>query len=130
MEKILDFSLPDKEFVALLDQVIQVLNTSQNGDEQKAAQAILTQFLETPDGWTRCDKILDDPGASSFAKFYGLQVLGEMVKYRWRTLPRETCESIRDYIVGKVRAREAWFQNYRMNNLVASKSPNAGCCRV
>lgn len=33
MEKILDFSLPDKEFVALLDQVIQVLNTSQNGDE-------------------------------------------------------------------------------------------------
>jgi len=102
MEKLLDPNLSDADFVVLLDQIIQLFHTSQNGEERKVAQSVLTQLMEVPDAWMRCDKVLDNPSSSSYAKFYALQILGDMVKYRWKTLSRETCVSIRDYIVGKI----------------------------
>mmetsp|Transcript_27139 Transcript_27139/g.105615 ORF Transcript_27139/g.105615 Transcript_27139/m.105615 type:complete len:1095 (-) Transcript_27139:1849-5133(-) len=102
MEQLLDPKLPDAEFVALLERIIQSLYASTNADERNSAQSVLTRLQENPDSWLRVDKILDSPYASASAKFYALQILGDMIQYRWKLLPRETCEQIRDYVVKKV----------------------------
>eukprot|EP00184_Porphyridium_aerugineum_P001652 CAMPEP_0184694542 /NCGR_PEP_ID=MMETSP0313-20130426/2455_1 /TAXON_ID=2792 /ORGANISM="Porphyridium aerugineum, Strain SAG 1380-2" /LENGTH=1108 /DNA_ID=CAMNT_0027152839 /DNA_START=320 /DNA_END=3643 /DNA_ORIENTATION=+ len=102
MERLLDPSIPDQDFVVLLNQAIHLLYTSANVAERNAVQSVLTQFQEAPESWVRVDKVLDSPVASQPSKFFALQVLGEMVKYRWRTLSRSTAESVRNYVVNLV----------------------------
>ncbi|GJQ08532.1 hypothetical protein GpartN1_g323.t1 [Galdieria partita] len=101
MERLLDFNVSDEEFLPLLEQTVSLLYNSVDSSERNAAQSTLTKLKEHPDSWIRVDKILDrsnDPNV----KFFALQILENLIKYRWKTLPRETCEAIRNYIVNKV----------------------------
>jgi len=66
------------------------------------AQGILTELQTKPDAWMRCDKILESPSASASSKFFGLQIMDNMIRYRWKTLPRATCEQVRNFVVTKV----------------------------
>eukprot|EP00177_Eucheuma_denticulatum_P002108 GFKZ01003766.1.p1 GENE.GFKZ01003766.1~~GFKZ01003766.1.p1 ORF type:complete len:1112 (-),score=191.15 GFKZ01003766.1:1133-4468(-) len=102
MDRLTDPSLPDEEYVKLLEQPISLLYTSPNANERNAAQALLTRLQEMPNAWIRVDKVLDYPGSSINAKFFALQILEKLIRYRWKTLPRSTSESIRNYVVGKV----------------------------
>jgi len=102
MERLLDPSISDADFVAILNGTMETMYLSTNMQERNAAQAVLTQFQERPDAWIRVDKVLDSPAASQSSRFFAIQVLGEMVKYRWKTLPRGTAESVRNYVVNKV----------------------------
>eukprot|EP00188_Purpureofilum_apyrenoidigerum_P000812 Plantae.Rhodophyta-Purpureofilum_apyrenoidigerum.ctg14017.p1 GENE.Plantae.Rhodophyta-Purpureofilum_apyrenoidigerum.ctg14017~~Plantae.Rhodophyta-Purpureofilum_apyrenoidigerum.ctg14017.p1 ORF type:complete len:1087 (-),score=225.16 Plantae.Rhodophyta-Purpureofilum_apyrenoidigerum.ctg14017:29-3289(-) len=102
MERLLDPALPNNEFLDLLERVIQVMYSSPNEGERNQAQAVLTRLQEIPDSWVKVDKVLDDPRASENSKFYALQILGDMIRYRWQTLNRDTQVSIRDYVVRMV----------------------------
>lgn len=102
MDRLIDLALPDEEYVKLLEQPIQVLYTSPRAEDRNAAQSLLTQLQDLPNAWLRVDKVLDYPSSSANAKFFALQILDKLIRFRWKTLPRSTCESIRNYVVGKV----------------------------
>ncbi|KAF9009428.1 CRM1 C terminal-domain-containing protein [Cyathus striatus] len=96
MEAILDFS---REFdVELMDKIVMAFYTG-GGAEQQVAQQVLTQFQEHPDSWTKVPDILK---RSSFpqSKFIGLQILEKLIQTRWKTLPDDQRQGIRNFIVG------------------------------
>ncbi|POS86057.1 ARM repeat-containing protein, partial [Erysiphe pulchra] len=68
------------------------------GDSQKAAQAALNQFKEDPDSWLLVDKILQDATFPQ-TKYLGLQVLDNVIMTRWKVLPKEQCQGIRNFVV-------------------------------
>lgn len=68
------------------------------GDQQKQAQATLNQFKENPDSWLMVDKILSDAQYPQ-TKYLGLQVLDNVIMTRWKVLPRDQCQGIRNFIV-------------------------------
>ncbi|KAK3372842.1 CRM1 C terminal-domain-containing protein [Lasiosphaeria ovina] len=68
------------------------------GDQQKAAQAALNQFKEDPDAWLMVDGILSNATYEQ-TKFLGLQVLDNVIMTRWKVLPREQCQGIRNFVV-------------------------------
>ncbi|GAB1313322.1 Karyopherin transporter [Madurella fahalii] len=68
------------------------------GEQQKAAQAALNQFKEDPDAWLMVDEILSKATYEQ-TKFLGLQVLDNVIMTRWKVLPREQCQGIRDFVV-------------------------------
>lgn len=102
MDRLADPALPDEDFVKLLEEPIHILYNSPNPAERNAAQVLLTNIQELPSAWTRVDKVLDYPSSSINAKFFALQILDRLIKYRWKTLTRPTCESIRNYVVNKL----------------------------
>ncbi|KAF6003241.1 Exportin-1 [Cyanidiococcus yangmingshanensis] len=98
---LLDFSLPDSEFLQQLEAKVQQLYGARSEEERRAAQSELTAFQMHPQAWVRVDKILDASESSEPSKFFALQVLESLIKYRWKTLPTETRESIKLYVQNK-----------------------------
>ncbi|OZJ05121.1 Exportin-1 [Bifiguratus adelaidae] len=113
MDGILDFS---KEIdVGLLDRVVNAF-FSGVGPEQQMAQQTLTQFQEHPDAWQRVDAILDR-SENLQTKYIALQVLEKLVQTRWKILPMEQRQGIRNYIVSviiKVSSEETSFNRQKM----------------
>uniref|UniRef100_A0A915DDM2 Importin N-terminal domain-containing protein n=1 Tax=Ditylenchus dipsaci TaxID=166011 RepID=A0A915DDM2_9BILA len=70
---------------------------SSSGNSQKEATDILARFKEDPNSWTKVDAILE---SSNFLeqKYFGLQILEQLIQTRWKALPREQCEGIKGYI--------------------------------
>ncbi|KAH8899549.1 hypothetical protein GQ53DRAFT_315188 [Thozetella sp. PMI_491] len=68
------------------------------GEQQKAAQAALNQFKENPDAWLMVDEILSKSSYSQ-TKYLGLQVLDSVITTRWKVLPPEQRQGIRNFIV-------------------------------
>ncbi|KAG0367898.1 CRM1 C terminal-domain-containing protein [Gamsiella multidivaricata] len=98
MEAILDFNR-DLD-IDLLDRVVQTF-FSGTGPDHKLAQQVLTQFQEHPDAWRRVDAILDNSKVSQ-TKFLALAILEKLVQTRWKLLPPEQCQGIRNYTVGLI----------------------------
>ncbi|KAG0256031.1 Karyopherin transporter [Mortierella polycephala] len=112
MEAILDFNR-DLD-INLLDQVVAAFYNSQ-GSDHKLAQQVLTQFQEHPEAWRRVDAILDN-SKMSYTKFLALTILEKLVQTRWKLLPPEQCQGIRNYTVGlivKLSSDEATLHNER-----------------
>lgn len=121
MDRLSDPNLPDAEYVTLLEQPINILYTSPNATDRNAAQGLLTSLQELPNAWVRVDKVLDYPGSSINAKFFALQILEKLIRYRWKTLPRSTCESIRNYVVNKVIALSETDESLSREGVFVSK---------
>ncbi|RKF73425.1 Exportin-1 [Golovinomyces cichoracearum] len=68
------------------------------GESQKAAQVALNQFKEDPDSWLLVDKILQDATFPQ-SKYLGLQVLDNVIMTRWKVLPKEQRQGIRNFVV-------------------------------
>jgi exportin-1 len=68
------------------------------GETQKQAQATLNQFKENPDAWLLVDKILESASYPQ-TKYIGLQILDTVIMTRWKVLPREQCQGIRNFVV-------------------------------
>jgi hypothetical protein len=86
--KLLDFN--QKLDIDLLDSIVACLYNS-TGEQLRLAQDILTRLKEHPDAWTRVDSILEY-SQNQQTKFYALQILEEVIKTRWKILPRNQCE--------------------------------------
>lgn len=94
MDQILDFS---KELdVKLLDKVVETFYHG-SGEEQKQAQQVLTKFQDHPDSWTRADQILQYANDTE-TKYIGLSILDNLIKTRWKALPEEQRQGIRNFI--------------------------------
>ncbi|XP_071834526.1 exportin-1-like isoform X2 [Apostichopus japonicus] len=96
--KLLDFS--QKLDINLLDNVVDCLYKGE-GLEQRTAGQILTSLKEHPDAWTKVDTILEF-SSNEQTKYYGLQILENVIKSRWKVLPRNQCEGIKKYTVGLI----------------------------
>uniref|UniRef100_A0A0K2V5W1 Exportin-1 n=1 Tax=Lepeophtheirus salmonis TaxID=72036 RepID=A0A0K2V5W1_LEPSM len=96
--KLLD--LNNKLDIELLDEVVNALY-SDTGERQKSAQNVLTTLKEHPDAWTKVDAILEF-SSNQQTKYYALQILENVIKTRWKVLPRHQCEGIKKYIVGLI----------------------------
>lgn len=96
--KLLDFT--QKLDINLLDNIVGCLYTAQ-GEQLRLAQDLLTTLKEHPDAWTRVDSILEF-SQNQETKYYALQILEEVIKTRWKILPRNQCEGIKKYVVGLI----------------------------
>ena len=65
------------------------------------ANKVLMALKEHPSSWTRVDVILEQ-STSAPTRFFGLQILEETVRFRWKALPTEQSEGIKNYIVNKI----------------------------
>jgi len=106
MEALLNFGQPlDSD---LLDRCVRAVYEGTPA-ERDQAQRVLTQLQERINSedasaalnWFRVDLILEQ-GTNAHTKFYALQILDACIKYRWRTLPREQCDGIKNFIVNLV----------------------------
>jgi len=86
--------------VAALDQVISVAYDPVD-PSRAAANKALMQLQETPDLWTKADAIIEQ-AKNPQARFFGLQVLDDAIKARWKILPQEQRDGIKNYVVGKI----------------------------
>lgn len=96
--QLLDFN--QKLDINLLDNVVQTMYTT-TGPQQRTAQEVLTNLKEHPDAWTRVDTILEY-SKNHQTKYFALQILENVIKTRWKILPRNQCEGIKKYIVGLI----------------------------
>ncbi|XP_011311556.1 exportin-1 [Fopius arisanus] len=96
--KLLDFN--QKLDITLLDSIVGCMYTGM-GEQQRVAQEVLTTLKEHPDAWTRVDTILEY-SQNQQTKYYALQILEQVIKTRWKVLPRNQCEGIKKYIVGLI----------------------------
>ncbi|KAJ1920524.1 Karyopherin transporter, partial [Tieghemiomyces parasiticus] len=95
---ILDFT---REFdVGLFDQVVNTFFTT-TGPESQRAQQVIAQFQEHPEAWSRVDAILDQ-SSSLQSKYIALQVLEKLIQTRWKVLPEDQRQGIRNFVVGSI----------------------------
>jgi len=97
-QQLLDFS--QKLDISLLDSVVGCLYNGE-GQSQRIAQSILTALKEHPESWTRVDTILEY-SENQQTKYYALQILENVIKTRWKVLPRNQCDGIKKYIVALI----------------------------
>ncbi|XP_065919599.1 exportin-1-like [Dysidea avara] len=96
--QLLDFN--QKFDITLLDKVVDQFYSG-FGQQQQVSQQVLTQLKEHPDSWTKVDAILAYSNNLQ-TKYFALQLLEDVIKTRWKALPREQCEGIKKFIVGLV----------------------------
>ena len=75
------------------DNVVTAMYAS-TGTEQKMAEEVLTTLKEHPEAWTKVDTILEFSNNQQ-TKYYALQILEQVIKTRWKVLPRNQCEGIK-----------------------------------
>ncbi|KAI6214003.1 Importin N-terminal domain-containing protein [Aphelenchoides besseyi] len=90
----------EKIDVDILDQVVMIMNKGA-GQQQRDASELLSAFKVDLRAWTKVDAILEFSKCVE-TKYFGLQILEELIQTRWRSLPRDQCEGIKGYIVGKI----------------------------
>jgi exportin-1 len=71
------------------------------GQQQRDASELLSAFKVDPRAWTKVDAILEFSKHVE-TKYFGLQILEQLIQTRWRSLPRDQCEGIKGYIVAKI----------------------------
>lgn len=96
--KLLDFN--QKFDIGLLDRVVGSLYQGQ-GQQHEIAKKVLQQLKEHPDSWMKVDSILETSNNQE-TKFYALQILDNVIRTRWKMLPTEQREGIKQFIVGLV----------------------------
>lgn len=92
---ILDFS-QDLD-IGLLDRVVAAMYTG-TGQDQKMAQQVLAQFQEHPEAWQRVPAVLQQ-SSNAQTKYIALQILDKLITTRWKVLPLDQQQGIRNFIV-------------------------------
>ncbi|KAK5746360.1 Karyopherin transporter [Elasticomyces elasticus] len=90
------------------------------GEQQKSAQATLNQFKENPDAWLMVDKILSDAQYPQ-TKYLGLQVLDAVIMTRWKVLPRDQCQGIRNFVVNFIIQSSSTDEQLRKERTLLNK---------
>ncbi|CAH9110042.1 unnamed protein product [Cuscuta europaea] len=94
-EKLRDLSQPID--VALLDATVNAFYGTGSKDERAAADHILRDLQTEPDMWLQVVHILSNTQNLN-TKFFALQVLEGVIKYRWNALPIEQRDGMKNYI--------------------------------
>lgn len=86
--------------VAALDQVVNAAYSPVDPNRALANKTLM-QLQESPDLWTKADGIIEQ-ATNPQSRFFGMQVLDDAIKTRWKILPSEQKEGIKNYVVGKI----------------------------
>ncbi|CAN8269826.1 unnamed protein product [Cochlearia groenlandica] len=113
-EKLRDLTQPID--VALLDATVEAFYNTVSKDERAGADNILRDLKANPDTWLQVVHILHNT-RSSHTKFFALQVLEGVIKYRWNALPVEQRDGMKNYIsqvIVQLSRDEASFRSERL----------------
>ncbi|KAI5293571.1 Karyopherin transporter [Ascosphaera acerosa] len=83
--------------IAELDQTVAAFYEG-SGEVRQQAQKTLTEFKQNPDAWLLVGNILQESTYLQ-TKYLGLQVLDDVINTKWKVLPRDQCQGIRNFIV-------------------------------
>eukprot|EP00529_Nitzschia_sp_RCC80_P003253 CAMPEP_0113445772 /NCGR_PEP_ID=MMETSP0014_2-20120614/3360_1 /TAXON_ID=2857 /ORGANISM="Nitzschia sp." /LENGTH=1090 /DNA_ID=CAMNT_0000336837 /DNA_START=1304 /DNA_END=4576 /DNA_ORIENTATION=+ /assembly_acc=CAM_ASM_000159 len=86
--------------IALLDQVVGAAYDPVSPHRAPANKALM-QLQEAPELWQMADTIIEQ-SQNPNSRFFGLQVLDDAIKTRWKIIPPDSKEGIKTYVVGKV----------------------------
>ncbi|KAL7003799.1 Exportin-1 [Sarracenia purpurea var. burkii] len=113
-EKLRDLSQPID--VGLLDATVAAFYGTGSKEERSAADHILRELQTNPDMWLQVVHILSSTQNLN-TKFFALQVLEGVIKYRWNALPVEQRDGMRNYIsevIVKLSSDEISFRRERL----------------
>ncbi|KAL0843206.1 hypothetical protein Bca101_016451 [Brassica carinata] len=113
-EKLRDLSQPID--VAVLDATVAAFFVTGSKEERAAADQILRDLQANPDMWLQVVHILQNT-KSMDTKFFALQVLEGVIKYRWNALPVEQRDGMKNYIsevIVQLSSNEASFRSERL----------------
>lgn len=86
--------------VVLLDQVVAAAYDPSNPNRAVANKALMA-LQESQDVWMKADGILEK-AQNPHSRFFGLQILDDAIKTRWKVLPPDQRDGIKNYVVAKV----------------------------
>ncbi|XP_054812006.1 protein EXPORTIN 1A isoform X2 [Prosopis cineraria] len=113
-ERLRDLSQPID--VALLDATVAAFYGTGSKEERNAADQILRDLQNNPDTWLQVMHILQNTQNLN-TKFFALQVLEGVIKYRWNALPVEQRDGMKNFIsdvIVKLSSDEASFRVERL----------------
>lgn len=84
------------------------------------AQAVLTQLKEHPQAWLRVDTILEH-SQSDNSRFFALQILEELIKTRWKILPPDQRQGMKNYLINLLLKISAQVQVSKTLNAVLNR---------
>ncbi|XP_058072519.1 protein EXPORTIN 1A-like [Magnolia sinica] len=113
-EKLRDLSQPID--VPLLDATVAAFYGTGSKEERTAADQILRELQNNQDTWLQVVHILQN-SQNLNTKFFALQVLEGVIKYRWNALPVEQRDGIKNYIsdvIVQLSSNEVSFRRERL----------------
>lgn len=113
-EKLRDLSQPID--VPLLDATVAAFYGTGSKEERAAADQILRELQNNADMWLQVVHILQN-SQNLNTKFFALQVLEGVIKYRWNALPAEQRDGMKNYIsevIVQLSRDEASFRRERL----------------
>ncbi|CAH8336370.1 unnamed protein product [Eruca vesicaria subsp. sativa] len=113
-EKLRDLSKPMD--VALLDATVETFYATRSKEERTAAENILRDLKDNHDTWLQVPHILQNT-RSTHTKYFALQVLEGVIKYRWNALHVEQRDGMKNYIsevIVQLSSNEASFRSERL----------------
>ncbi|KAE9464667.1 hypothetical protein C3L33_03460, partial [Rhododendron williamsianum] len=113
-EKLRDLSQPID--VGLLDATVAAFYGTGSKDERTAADHILQELQNNPDMWLQVVHVLSNTQNLN-TKFFALQVLEGVIKYRWNALPVDQRDGMKNYIsevIVKLSSDEISFRRERL----------------
>ncbi|MEW5316465.1 MAG: hypothetical protein WDW38_007837 [Sanguina aurantia] len=116
--QLLDFSLPTN--VALLDATVSLMYGSGTPDQRQAAEKLLLQFQEHPQAWVRVDSILESSQNPS-TKYFALQILESVIRYKWGALPADQREGIKLYLSNLIIRHAGQEETFRKESTFINK---------
>jgi len=86
--------------INLLDQIVGAAYDPISPHRAEANKALM-QLQESPELWRMADTIIEQ-SQNPNSRFFGLQVLDDAIKIRWKIIPSDQKEGIKNYVVSKV----------------------------
>ncbi|XP_024020926.1 protein EXPORTIN 1A [Morus notabilis] len=117
-EKLRDLSQPID--VGLLDATVAAFYGTGSKEERSAADQILRDLQNNPDMWLQVVHILQNTKNLN-TKFFALQVLEGVIKYRWNALPVEQRDGMKNYISDVIVQLSSNEASFRMERLYVNK---------
>ncbi|XP_021805386.1 protein EXPORTIN 1A [Prunus avium] len=117
-EKLRDLSQPID--VGLLDATVAAFYGTGSKEERTAADHILRDLQNNPDMWLQVVHILQS-AKNLNTKFFALQVLEGVIKYRWNALPVEQRDGMKNYISDVIVQLSSNEASFRMERLYVNK---------
>ncbi|KAG9133939.1 hypothetical protein Leryth_004637 [Lithospermum erythrorhizon] len=117
-EKLRDLSQPID--VPLLDATVAAFYGTGSKQERASADLILRDLQNNPNMWLQVVHILSN-AQNLNTKFFALQVLEGVIKYRWNALPVEQRDGMKNYISEVIVKLSSDEQSFRRERLYVSK---------
>ncbi|XP_044498366.1 protein EXPORTIN 1A-like isoform X1 [Mangifera indica] len=117
-ERLRDLSQPID--VALLDATVAAFYGTGSKEERTAADQILRDLQNNPDMWLQVVHILQNTNNLN-TKFFALQVLEGVIKYRWNALPSEQRDGMKNYISEVIVQLSSNEGSFRLERLYVNK---------